>query len=110
MEAPLEAATHLHLGVLYLESGDAPRSIEALRRAAFLSPHEPFIQFVLGRAYLQDGAQGRAQAAFAHARRLISAMPDETLLNEADGVRAGELRGAIDAELSAGTSRRARSA
>jgi Flp pilus assembly protein TadD len=98
---PLDAETHLLLGLLDLDAGAPAQSVESLRRAAFLDSNSVLASFSLGRAYVQLGDRARARGAFVHVRRLLGAMPDEEQVPHGDGLSAGDLRHATAAQLAA---------
>jgi chemotaxis protein methyltransferase CheR len=98
---PLDAETHLLLGLLDLDTGDAARAVESLRRAAFLDANSVLASFSLGRAYIQLGDRSRARGAFVHARRLLGALADDDLVPHGDGLSAGDLRHATEIQIAA---------
>jgi predicted Zn-dependent protease len=61
---------HYLLGLLYMDSGDVPRSIPELETAARMIPKEPQFQFALGNAYARAGRKQDAARARATFRRL----------------------------------------
>ena len=85
--------------MLDLERGAVEQAIENLRRATFLVPQDALAQFSLGRAYAKLGQQSRARIALTHARRILASMSDEQTIPGGGGIWAGELRRAVDAEL-----------
>jgi chemotaxis protein methyltransferase CheR len=98
---PLEPHAHLLLGMLYLDEGRLDPAVESLRRAMFLDKDNAMAHFSLGRAYQQQGQQARAQGAFTQARRLLAARDADQELAHSGGLRAGELRQTVDAQLAA---------
>ncbi len=96
---PLEAAGHLLLGMIYLDDGLLDHALESLRRATFLDRDGALAHFSLGRAYLRQGQVGRARAAFVHVRRLVAALPDAQAVQDSNGLVAGDLRRAVDAQI-----------
>ena len=98
---PLDAETHLLLGLLDLDVGAAERAVESLRRAAFLDANSVLASFSLGRAYVQLGDRARARGAFVHVRRLLGTLADEEQIPHGDGLSAGDLRHATTTQLAA---------
>ena len=96
---PLVAEAHLLLGMLYLDEGALEPAVESLRRATFLDAHNALAHFSLGRVYLQIGDHARARAALIHARRILAVVPDDQGISGGDGLVAGELRHAVEAQL-----------
>jgi chemotaxis protein methyltransferase CheR len=99
-DRPLEAEAHLLLGMLHLDEGALDAALESLRRATFLDKDNALAHFSLGRAYLQQGYRARAQAALTQARRLLAALALDHVLQGSGGLTAGELRHAVEAQLS----------
>lgn len=100
-DQPLDPQDHLVLGLAHLEAGRIDLAVSCLRSATFLRSEHTVSQLALGRAYLLHGDPNRAVPALLHARRLLAAQPDDELVPESDGLRAAELRGAVDALLAA---------
>jgi chemotaxis protein methyltransferase CheR len=100
-QRPLDAETHLLLGLLRLDVGATEWAIESLRRATFLDAGNVLASFSLGRAYVQLRDRARARGALAHARRLLGALPDEQAIPHGEGLTVGELRHAIATQLAA---------
>ena len=70
-ETPEHAEAWMYLGVCYLETGQGPRALEALERAARAAPGEApaaaQIHYLLGVAHGASGALDRALESFHHA-------------------------------------------
>jgi chemotaxis protein methyltransferase CheR len=96
---PLAAEAHLLFGMLRLDENAVEPALESLRRAAFLDADSALVQFTLGRAYGALGDRSRAQVAYTHARRLLAAVADDAAITGGQGMVAGELRAAIEAQL-----------
>jgi chemotaxis protein methyltransferase CheR len=93
------ANAELEAGLLALEAGSATTALEWLRQATFRDPRSPLAQFALGQAYLSVGDVPRAQAAFLHTRRLLSALGSATLVPGSDAMPVETLRQAVQTHL-----------
>jgi chemotaxis protein methyltransferase CheR len=98
-QQPLNAAAHLVLGMLYLDDGAVDAALNSLRRASFLEPGNPLVYFSLGRAWTLAGQPDRAKPALLDARRHLAAMADNDPVAGGGGMWAGELRHAVEAQL-----------
>ncbi|HEY3081807.1 MAG TPA: CheR family methyltransferase [Chloroflexota bacterium] len=96
---PLEVEAHLLLGMLWLDEGAAQSAFGSLRRAVFLEAQNPLAHFGLGRALLRLGDRARARTALVHARRLLAGAPADGLVPRGGGMRLGDLRRAVDAQI-----------
>ncbi len=68
-------------GLNFLENNNPQAALLVLRRAAYLEPNDPVTQFALARTWLMLGDKKRAAIALRQSRRLISSLPDDTLLS-----------------------------
>jgi Flp pilus assembly protein TadD len=95
---PDNAVAHRVLGMLQLDTGDAARALDSLRRAAFLDPADALAHYGLGRAHAELGETSRAQAALTYARRLLAGRPADEAVPGADGLLVGDLLRVVEAQ------------
>ena len=101
LASPLSAEAHLLLGMLYLDEGNRALALGSLRRAAFLNPVDPLAQFSLGLAWDRSGDADRARMALRQARRFLADVSDDVQIGGGAKLEAGELRHAIETQLTA---------
>jgi chemotaxis protein methyltransferase CheR len=97
---PLDLDAQNALGMLSLDAGYFEDSIRAFRGVIFLDSSYALAHFGLGRAYAHLGEIERARAALLQVRRLLIGVDDEPVRG-ADGLRVGDLRAAVEAQLAA---------
>lgn len=98
-ERPLDAGAHVLLAAVEEESGDLDAALWALRRAIYSAPDEPAAHFRLGGLLLRMGDEAAGRRSLAAAAALLEAHAPETIVPGGDGLTAGRLLAAAQAQL-----------
>lgn len=81
---------YLHSSI-YQEMGDTELAITSLKKALFLDSEFVMAHFLLGNLLLAQKKSHEANRAFQNAVKLLSKLPQETILPHSDGIKAGSL-------------------
>jgi chemotaxis protein methyltransferase CheR len=96
----LNHATHLLLATVLQEKGELQRAAASLRRAQYLEPDDPMVQFTLAGLARQQGDAVAERRALVALQRSLRGFEDEDELPGFDGLRAGRLAQVVAATLS----------
>ena len=82
--------------LIAVELGDTDMAVVAARRAAYLDPDAPYLQYVLADAFQRVGESRQAAARRGWAAELLAAIADEhQVLDHSEGLTARQLRDII---------------
>lgn len=96
---PLNATLHFYQG-LVLQALRQPADAEkSFLKCIYLDKSFAMAHYHLGLLLLAEGRSGPARRALTNAARIAAAMPDDRLLEEADGVTAKDLRNLVRVHL-----------
>lgn len=91
-DQPLNPALHYFEGLI-AQAMERPSTAEkAFRRSIYLDKSFAMAHYHLGLLLLADGRHGAGRRSLANAARIVSLMPGATVLDEADGLTAQEMR------------------
>lgn len=85
------------LAEIYFEQGDLQKAVKALQHTLFLDPEDARAHFILGNIYLQKGEKAKAKKSFENSLGILAAKKKEEVLNDTEGITAGNLAELIDA-------------
>jgi chemotaxis protein methyltransferase CheR len=88
---PLDHRLHYYDALLAQAAGDRTRAEAALRRVIYLRDDMVMAHYHLGLLLLQGGAAESGRRTMSVVVELCRAVPEDTLLAEGDGLRAGDL-------------------
>jgi chemotaxis protein methyltransferase CheR len=88
---PLDHRLHYYDALLAQAASDRTRAEAALRRAIYLSNDMVMAHYHLGLLLLQGGAAESGRRVMSVVTELCRAVPEDTVLEEGDGLRAGDL-------------------
>jgi chemotaxis protein methyltransferase CheR len=88
----LNAAAHFTLGLVLEHHGEAGQAERALRRAIYLDRRFALAHYHLGICLQTDAKAAQARKAFENALEILSASPDDEILEHGDGITVAELR------------------
>lgn len=92
---PLDAAVHLHHGLLLEHMRQIGQAEEALRRALYLDRTLALAHFHLGRLAVDQGDRIAAARAFRNAARLLDGKAEAELVEGSDDLSVAELNGLL---------------
>ena len=92
---PERASTHLMLGQLYLENGEALRAVESLKEAVQLDPTQPKAWLAMAQAQYSSGDFEQAAMSADHAIEADADLPDALLLRGRISLQTNNPRGAL---------------
>jgi len=98
-ERPLDASAHLLLAAVEEEAGDLEAALRALRRAIYSAPDAAAAHFRLGGLLLRAGDRSGGRRALGAAAALLEAEAPDALVPGGDGLTAGRLLAAAQAQL-----------
>lgn len=99
----LDATLYLLQG-LVLQALDRPAAAEeALRRSLYLDKGFAVAHYYLGLLLLAEGRLAHGRRALANAARIVATLPADRVLDEADGLTAGDLRELLRLHLETGS-------
>ena len=91
-ESPLCARLHFHEGILHLAAGAHIKAVDALRRAVYLKKDFALAHFHLGLALLEMDEVKAGRRAVSAAMQCTAQVLHDTLVEDGDGMTAGDLR------------------
>ncbi|QFU18002.1 protein-glutamate methyltransferase [Microvirga thermotolerans] len=98
---PLSPALHFYEGLIAQALEKPAAAEEAFRRSIYLDKSFAMAHYHLGLLLVADGRRGAGRRSLANAGRIASGLPGETVLDEADGITAEEMRGLVRLHLRA---------
>lgn len=88
----LNAAAHFTLGLVLEHSGAAAEAEQSFKRTIYLDRLFALAHFHLGTLLARDKRLGQARRAFENVLDLLTARPDQELLEYGDGITAAQLK------------------
>jgi chemotaxis protein methyltransferase CheR len=102
-DQPLSAVLHFYHGLI-LQALKRPDDAEnSFLKSIYLDKSFAMAHYHLGLMLLAEGRSGAGRRALTNAARIAAAMPDDRLLDEADGLTAMDLRNLVRIHLEAAT-------
>ncbi|MBZ6077779.1 CheR family methyltransferase [Microvirga puerhi] len=98
---PLNAVLHYYEGLISHAIDNPIRAERAFRRSIYLDKSFAMAHYHLGLLLIANGRLGAGRRSLANAARIAAAVPASTVLDEADGLTAKELRGLVRLHLQA---------
>jgi chemotaxis protein methyltransferase CheR len=95
-EGRLDHRVHFLMALIADHSGYVLRAIESLKRSIFLSKNFVVGHYYLGVIYQREGDESVAKRHFKNVLRLLSVLPIDEELEEAEGVTAGRLKEIVE--------------
>ena len=106
-EQPLDAALHFYRGLVLRELRRPDEAEKSFLNSLYLDKSFAMAHYHLGLLLLAEGRSGPGRRSLTNAARIAAAMPDDRLLDEADGLTAKDLRDLVRVHLDATDARRA---
>jgi chemotaxis protein methyltransferase CheR len=100
---PLNAALHFYHGMILQATRRPEEAEKSFLKCIYLDKSFAMAHYHLGLLLLSDGRTGPGRRALANAARIAAALPDDRLLDEADGLTAMDLRNLVRIHLEAAT-------
>ncbi|EIM27119.1 CheR family methyltransferase [Microvirga lotononidis] len=100
---PLRAALHFYHGLILQGLRRPDEAEKSFLKSIYLDKSFAMAHYHLGLLLLAEGRSTPGRRALTNAARIAAAMPDDNLLDEADGLTAGDLRNLIRIHLEAAT-------
>ncbi|MCB8819639.1 CheR family methyltransferase [Microvirga rosea] len=101
LSQPLNPVLHYYEGLIAQAVKNPAGAEKAFRRSIYLDKSFAMAHYHLGLLLLADGRYGTGRRSLANAARIAAGMPDEAVLDEADGLTAHELQGLVRLHLRA---------
>jgi len=100
---PLNAALHFYRGLTLQALGRAGEAESSFLKSIYLDKSFAMAHYHLGLLLLAEKRPGPGRRALTNAARIVAAMPDDRLLDEADGLTALDLRNLVRIHLDPAT-------
>jgi chemotaxis protein methyltransferase CheR len=100
---PLRAALHFYQGLILRALGRPVEAEKSFLKCLYLDRSFAMAHYHLGLLLLAEGRPAPGRRSLTHAAQSVAAMADDGLLEEGDGVTAGELRDLVRIQLDAAT-------
>ncbi|QRM32132.1 protein-glutamate methyltransferase [Microvirga sp. VF16] len=108
VDQPLSAALHFYHGLILQALGQGDGAEKSFLKSIYLDKSFAMAHYHLGLLLLAERRSGPGRRALTNAARIAAAMPDDRLLEEADGLTAVDLRNLVRIHLEAATSSKRR--
>ncbi len=100
---PLNAALHFYQGLLLRELKRLGEAEKSFLKSIYLDKSFAMAHYHLGLLLLAEGRSGPGRRALTNAAQIAATLPDDRLLEEADGITAQDLRRLVRVHLGAAT-------